>query len=154
MTKRLVVGTRSSKLALWQANYVADRIRERNPAIEVIIKHIITTGDRILDVPLAQIGGKGLFTKELEKELLTGEIDLAVHSLKDMPTELPEGLTLGAITERGRPVEAKVPVRDCRIGKDSMSFQNTASDRSELFEKYHSMAASSAVARVGSRFGF
>ena len=100
MSEKLVVGTRGSKLALWQANYVAEAIRRRHPTMEVIIKHIVTTGDRILDVPLAKIGGKGLFTKELEKELLTGEIDLAVHSLKDMPTELPPGLTLGAITER------------------------------------------------------
>ncbi|MDR3566263.1 MAG: hydroxymethylbilane synthase [Negativicutes bacterium] len=100
VSEKLVVGTRGSKLALWQANYVAEAIRRRHPTMEVIIKHIVTTGDRILDVPLAKIGGKGLFTKELEKELLTGEIDLAVHSLKDMPTELPPGLTLGAITER------------------------------------------------------
>ena len=100
MSKRLVVGTRGSKLALWQANYVAQAVRERFPDTEVMIKHIVTTGDRVLDVPLAKIGGKGLFTKELENQLLSGEIDLAVHSLKDMPTELPPGLTLGAITER------------------------------------------------------
>jgi hydroxymethylbilane synthase len=100
VSKRLVVGTRGSKLALWQANYVAQAVRERCPDTEVAIKHIITTGDRVLDVPLAKIGGKGLFTKELENQLLSGEIDLAVHSLKDMPTELPPGLTLGVITER------------------------------------------------------
>lgn len=111
MSKRLVIGTRGSKLALWQANYVADRLRERYPDMEVAIKHIMTTGDRILDVPLAKIGGKGLFTKELEKELLAGDIDLAVHSLKDMPTELPPGLTLGAITQRIDPGDALISLK-------------------------------------------
>ncbi|MBP2645253.1 MAG: hemC [Firmicutes bacterium] len=100
MIEKLVIGTRGSKLALWQANYVADLLKARYPAIQVVLKNIVTTGDKILDVPLAKIGGKGLFTKELEKELLSGEIDLAVHSLKDMPTQLPPGLTLGAVTER------------------------------------------------------
>ena len=100
MIKRLVIGTRGSKLALWQANHVALLLKERYPVVEVVLKNIVTTGDKRLDVPLARIGGKGLFTKELEKELLAGEIDLAVHSLKDMPTELPKGLMLGAVTER------------------------------------------------------
>jgi hydroxymethylbilane synthase len=98
--RKLVIGTRGSKLALWQANYIADCIRTQYPSVEVSLVHIVTTGDRILDVPLAKIGGKGLFTKELENAMLAGEIDLAVHSLKDMPTELPEGLLLAAITER------------------------------------------------------
>lgn len=100
MKNKLVIGTRGSKLALWQANYVAHRITEQHPGIEVELKHIVTTGDKILDVPLAKIGGKGLFTKELESSMLDGEIDIAVHSLKDMPTELPSGLTLAVITER------------------------------------------------------
>lgn len=98
--KKLVIGTRSSKLALWQANYIAACLRDQYPGVEVKLAHIVTTGDKILDVPLAKIGGKGLFTKELETAMLRGEIDLAVHSLKDMPTELPEGLLLAAITER------------------------------------------------------
>lgn len=100
MTRSLIIGTRGSKLALWQANHVAERIHEQYPDIELTIKHVITTGDKIQDVPLSKIGGKGLFSKELENQLLSGEIDLAVHSLKDMPTELPDGLVLGAITER------------------------------------------------------
>lgn len=111
MTTRLTIGTRGSKLALWQANHVAARIRERYPHIEIVLKHITTTGDKILDVPLAKIGGKGLFTKELEKELLAGEIDLAVHSLKDMPTELPPGLTLGAVTARADAGDALISPR-------------------------------------------
>lgn len=98
--KKITIGTRGSKLALWQANYIADCVRSQYPGMEVNLVHIMTTGDKILDVPLAKIGGKGLFTKELETAMLNGEIDLAVHSLKDMPTELPEGLRLAAITER------------------------------------------------------
>lgn len=111
MKKSIVIGTRGSKLALWQAEHIAGRIRERYPAIEVTLKKIVTTGDRILDVPLAKIGGKGLFTKELENAMLSGEIDLAVHSLKDMPTELPEGLMLAAITTRADACDAFVSLR-------------------------------------------
>ena len=111
MKKSIVIGTRGSKLALWQAEHIASRIRERFPAIEVTLKKIVTTGDKILDVPLAKIGGKGLFTKELENAMLSGEIDLAVHSLKDMPTELPEGLMLAAITTRADASDAFVSLR-------------------------------------------
>ena len=111
MKKSIVIGTRGSKLALWQAEHIASLIRERFPAIEVNLKKIVTTGDKILDVPLAKIGGKGLFTKELENAMLSGEIDLAVHSLKDMPTELPEGLMLAAITIRADASDAFVSLR-------------------------------------------
>ena len=111
MKKSIVIGTRGSKLALWQAEHIAGRIRERFPAIEVTLKKIVTTGDKILDVPLAKIGGKGLFTKELENAMLSGDIDLAVHSLKDMPTELPEGLMLAAITTRADASDAFVSLR-------------------------------------------
>lgn len=106
--KKLTIGTRSSKLALWQAHYIAECIRTQYPEVEVSILHIMTTGDKILDVPLAKIGGKGLFTKELETAMLNREIDLAVHSLKDMPTELPSGLLLAAITERVDPGDALI----------------------------------------------
>ena len=81
----IIIGTRSSKLALWQADYVAARLREAYPEFTVEIRLMATKGDKILDAPLAKIGGKGLFTKELEQAMLAGEIDLAVHSLKDMP---------------------------------------------------------------------
>lgn len=100
MRKKIVIGTRSSKLALWQAEYVADCLRKQYENLEVELEHITTKGDKILDVPLAKIGGKGLFTKELESAMLEKKIDLAVHSLKDMPTTLPEGLSLTAITKR------------------------------------------------------
>ena len=96
----VVIGTRASALAVWQADYVADKLRKEYPGLAVEKKLMTTKGDRILDAPLAKIGGKGLFTKELEQEMLAGGIDLAVHSLKDMPTALPDGLCLAAITKR------------------------------------------------------
>ncbi|MBR3458073.1 MAG: hydroxymethylbilane synthase [Selenomonadaceae bacterium] len=97
---RIVIGTRSSKLALLQADYVADCLQKEYPGLWVEKKLMTTKGDKILDAPLAKIGGKGLFTKELEMAMLAGEIDLAVHSLKDMPTEVPEGLVISAVTKR------------------------------------------------------
>lgn len=100
MKAKLTIGTRQSLLALWQSNHIAALLRKQYPNCEVELKKIVTKGDRILDVPLAKIGDKGLFTKELEQELIDGSIDLAVHSLKDMPTKLPDGLCLTAITER------------------------------------------------------
>lgn len=108
MKAKLTIGTRKSLLALWQSNHIAALLREKYPECEVVLKKIVTKGDRILDVPLAQIGGKGLFTKEIETELADGTIDLAVHSLKDMPTVLPEGLCLTAITERANVGDAFV----------------------------------------------
>ena len=104
----LKIGTRQSLLALWQSNHIAACLRKQYPECEVVLKKIVTKGDRILDVPLAQIGGKGLFTKEIEEDLLSGEVELAVHSLKDMPTVLPEGLCLTAITERANVGDAFV----------------------------------------------
>ena len=111
MAKTLIIGTRSSRLALWQAGYIARRLREKHPSLIVEEKRMTTKGDRILDAPLAKIGGKGLFTKELETAMLAGGIDIAVHSLKDMPTEVPEGLVITAITERYDPGDAVVSPR-------------------------------------------
>lgn len=108
MKTKLIIGTRQSLLALWQSRHIAALLRERYPQCEVVLQKIVTKGDRILDVPLAKIGGKGLFTKEIESELLAGGIDLAVHSLKDMPTELPQGLCLTAITQRANVGDAFV----------------------------------------------
>ncbi len=99
----LTIGTRGSALALWQARYVASLIETNHPGCRVELMKIKTSGDKILDVPLARIGTKGLFTKEIEEALLDGRVDLAVHSMKDLPTDLPEGLALGAIMEREDP---------------------------------------------------
>lgn len=107
----IIIGTRSSKLALWQADYVADCLKKRYPSLRVEKKLMTTKGDKILDAPLAKIGGKGLFTKELEQDMLSGGIDIAVHSLKDMPTEVPEGLVISAITKRFDPGDAVVSPR-------------------------------------------
>ena len=107
MTKRkITIATRGSKLALWQAEWVKSELDKINPDFEVELNKIKTTGDKILDVPLAQVGGKGLFVKEIEEAMLRGEADLAVHSMKDVPTDLPEGLHLSAICEREDPRDA------------------------------------------------
>ena len=108
MKTELIIGTRQSLLALWQSNHIAACLKKQYPECNVVLKKIVTKGDRILDVPLAQIGGKGLFTKEIEEDLLNGTVDLAVHSLKDMPTVLPEGLCLTAITTRANVGDAFV----------------------------------------------
>ena len=108
MSKTLKIGTRGSALALWQARHIAGVLESNHPDLKTELVIYKTMGDHILDRPLAEIGGKGLFTKELEVALIDGDIHLAVHSLKDMPTDLPNGLILGAI-----PVRADV--RDCLL---------------------------------------
>ena len=105
----LRIGTRKSKLALWQANFVKEKLEEKGHTVELVL--ITTTGDKILDAPLARIGGKGLFVKEIEEAMLREEIDLAVHSLKDVPMVLPEGLSLGAITEKEFPFDVLISRR-------------------------------------------
>jgi len=114
---KLIIGTRGSALALWQARYVAAGIEKHNSGFNTELKIIKTRGDKILDTPLAQIGGKGLFTKEIEDALLEHRVDLAVHSMKDLPTELPEGLHVGAILKREDP-------RDVFISRDGRSLQD------------------------------
>ena len=108
MKNRIVIATRESLLALWQARYVAGKIKEAHPEIDVELLPVTTKGDQILDRPLVEIGGKGLFIKELEVMLLEGQADLAVHSLKDMTAELADGLTLAAVTAREDPRDAFV----------------------------------------------
>ncbi len=103
-----IIGTRGSALALWQAHAVQEMLQSRYPELQVQIEIIHTTGDIILDRPLSNIGDKGLFTKELEVALMEGRIHLAVHSLKDLPTQLPAGLMLAAVTQRERPEDALV----------------------------------------------
>jgi hydroxymethylbilane synthase len=102
----IVIGSRGSKLALWQAEYIGGQLKALG--IETRIQVIKTSGDQIQDVPLAQAGGKGLFTKEIDEALLNGSIDLAVHSMKDVPTGLPAGLTIAAIPEREEPRDALI----------------------------------------------
>jgi hydroxymethylbilane synthase len=104
----IVLGTRGSRLAVQQSEWVQGQLRALAPHVTVTLRKIQTSGDKILDVPLAQIGGKGLFVKEIEEALLSGEIDLAVHSMKDMPTELPEGLAILCVPPREDPRDAVI----------------------------------------------
>ncbi len=128
MKKTIRIGTRGSKLALWQANHVKARIEGQFPDLEVKITTIKTTGDMIVDRPLSMVGGKGLFVKEIEKALLESTIDIAVHSMKDMPGELPPGLVIGAVPARENPFDvlisnnltlAELP-KGARIGTSSL----------------------------------
>jgi len=120
----LVIASRGSQLALWQARWVQSRLAALK--CDCVIEIIKTTGDKITDVPLARVGGKGLFTKEIEEALLDGRADLAVHSLKDLPTELPAGLVLAAVPEREDPHDAIVGKRltelpdGARVGTSSL----------------------------------
>ena len=100
----LRIGSRGSKLALWQSNHIAALLRAQGHTVEIQI--IQTTGDKITDVALAKVGTKGMFTKEIEEALAAGEVDLAVHSLKDLPTELPTGFEIGAVPQRESPLDA------------------------------------------------
>ncbi len=108
MLKQLRIATRQSPLALWQAEFVKTTLESRHPGLEVELLGFTTRGDKILDTPLAKIGGKGLFVKELEHALLNGEADIAVHSMKDVPMEFPDGLDLVTICEREDPRDAFV----------------------------------------------
>lgn len=108
--EKLIIGSRGSALALWQANFVKSELKKKNKNLSVEVKIINTKGDKILDVALSKIGDKGLFTKELEVKLLNNEIDIAVHSLKDLQTQLPKGLILACVTKRH-------PVEDVLIAK-------------------------------------
>ena len=107
-TRTLTIATRQSPLALWQANFIKDALERLYPQMSVTLLEMVTRGDKILDTPLAKIGGKGLFVKELEQALYDGRADIAVHSLKDVPMVLPEGLTLGAYCKRHAPSDAFV----------------------------------------------
>ena len=127
---RLRIGSRGSQLALWQAHHISDLLRARGHEIELEI--IKTTGDKITDVALAKVGTKGMFTKEIEEALAEGRVDLAVHSLKDLPTELPPGFELVAITKRVNPHDVFLSVKyDCiddlpkgaRVGTSSLRRQ-------------------------------
>jgi hydroxymethylbilane synthase len=120
MNDPIKIGTRGSKLALWQANWVKSVLQEKFPQHNVELIIIKTQGDKILDVPLAKVGGKGLFVKEIEHALLTRNIDIAVHSMKDMPAEIPDGLCIGAVPERENP-------SDVFISQSGLGFKKLAS---------------------------
>ena len=117
MRKEIRIGTRASALALWQAEWVKAELEKKYPGMTVGLTKIKTTGDKILDVPLAQVGGKGLFVKEIEEAMLEGEIDIAVHSMKDVPTFFPDGLHLSCITKREDP-------RDALLTRNNVTFNN------------------------------
>jgi hydroxymethylbilane synthase len=113
--KTVLIGTRGSKLALAQAHYVAERLKCEFPSVDFKLHKVTTTGDRVQKVSLSAIGGKGLFTKEIEESLIKGEVDLAVHSLKDVPSEVPPGLALSAFTNRLDP-------HDALISRENLAF--------------------------------
>lgn len=117
MTSELRIGTRGSQLALYQANWVKEKLVETYPDLNVMLIKIKTTGDKVQDAPLAKIGGKGLFVKEIEEALIHRKVDLAVHSIKDVPTEFPQGLHLSAITKREDPRDVFIS-RDEKILRD------------------------------------
>jgi len=117
LRKQIRIGTRASALALWQAEWVKSELEKKYPGTSVTLTKIKTTGDKILDVPLAKVGGKGLFVKEIEEAMLEGEIDIAVHSMKDVPTFFPDGLHLSCITKREDP-------RDALLTRDKMKFKD------------------------------
>jgi len=108
MSRTLIIATRESPLALWQAEFVRAALTRAHPDLDVQLLGITSRGDQLLDVPLAKVGGKGLFVKELEEALLDGSADIAVHSMKDVPSVLPDGLTIQAICERADPRDAFV----------------------------------------------
>ncbi|MGL6161027.1 hydroxymethylbilane synthase [Microbulbifer sp.] len=105
---RIRIATRESALALWQANFVEDRLQQHHPSLQIELLPLTSRGDQMLDIPLAKVGGKGLFVKELEKAMLDGHADIAVHSMKDVPMEFPDGLHLPVICEREDPRDAFV----------------------------------------------
>ncbi|MBS2969908.1 hydroxymethylbilane synthase [Metabacillus sp. KIGAM252] len=111
--RKIIIGSRKSKLALTQTNWFIRKLQDLGLPYEFEVKEIVTKGDRILDVTLSKVGGKGLFVKEIEQAMFDGEIDMAVHSMKDMPAELPAGLTIGCMPKRE-------DVRDALISKDHM----------------------------------
>ncbi|MGK9475439.1 hydroxymethylbilane synthase [Melioribacter sp. OK-6-Me] len=117
--RKLIIGSRGSELALWQANFIKKQLEKVDKNLDIEIKIIRTKGDKILNKSLSKIGDKGLFTKEIENELIKGTIDLAVHSLKDLQTELPDGLMLAAVTKR-HPVEDVLIARKKRTTIESL----------------------------------
>lgn len=121
MRNLLRIGTRKSALALWQAHWVQAELLKSDPSLVIQLVTITTRGDKILDVPLAGVGGKGLFVKEIEEALLQGQIDLAVHSMKDMPAELPQGLCIGPVPPRENPADVLIAKHDTPFARLALS---------------------------------
>lgn len=115
--KKFIVGSRRSQLALTQSKQFIKSLKEKHPDVEIEIKEIVTKGDQIVNVQLSKVGGKGLFVKEIEAALYNKEIDFAIHSLKDVPSELPEGLTLGCIPEREDPRDAYIAKNNVKLNE-------------------------------------
>jgi len=115
--KKVVIGTRGSKLALWQAQWIRSTLMDLHDGLEVELMKIKTTGDKILDVPLSKVGGKGLFVKEIEEALLRGDAHIAVHSMKDVPTVLPDGLHISVVTKREDPRDAFISNKFNSLGE-------------------------------------
>ena len=113
--REIRIGTRESRLAMWQADWVAGRIKEINPGCDVRLVGIKTKGDNILDAALSKIGDKGLFTRELEHAMIRGEIDMAVHSMKDLPTQIPDGLVIGAVCRREYPGDVLISKNGAKL---------------------------------------
>jgi hydroxymethylbilane synthase len=114
-SRKIKIGSRGSPLALWQSNWIKDQLESRNPDIPVEIVIIKTSGDKIQDVPLAKIGGKGLFVKELEEALLRKDVDFAVHSMKDMPIKFPFALCIASVTKRENPFDALISRNNIKL---------------------------------------
>lgn len=132
MSSLIRIATRQSALALWQADYVANALQQAHPGLQVELVKMVSRGDKILDAPLAKVGGKGLFVKELEEGMLRGDADIAVHSMKDVPMDFPEGLGLAVVCEREDPRDAFVSnnfktladlPRGARVGTSSLRRQ-------------------------------
>jgi hydroxymethylbilane synthase len=132
-TERLTIGSRGSKLALWQAEFVKTQLQKRSPDLSIGIQKIKTTGDKILDVPLAQVGGKGLFVKEIEEALLRREADIAVHSMKDVPTDFPDGLHLAVVCEREDPRDALIVSKTLKAKREKSNVKRQTSKPSFIF---------------------
>ena len=115
--KKIIVGSRRSKLALTQTNWVIDQLKKIDPTVEFELKESVTKGDRNLDEQLSKVGGKGLFVKEIEQAMLDKEIDIAIHSMKDMPAILPEGLMIGCVPPRE-------DYRDALMSKGNVRFED------------------------------
>jgi hydroxymethylbilane synthase len=152
--KVLRIATRKSPLALWQAEEVSARLRALHPGLSVELVKLSTQGDKILDSPLSKVGGKGLFTKELEQSLLTGEADIAVHSMKDVPVEMPPELEVAVILERANPFDAFVSNRFKRIEELAAGAHvGTSSLRrqAQLLARFPGLRISSLRGNVGTR---